>query len=63
MLGEATVTNVVLSGQPEERHDKSADKTSQWGNTNQKPPKCEAAMLCVLRKSEVRMSDVIMYQV
>jgi hypothetical protein len=49
----------VLSGQPEECHNKPADKTSQWGNANQKPPKCEVAMLSVLRKSEVRLIDVI----
>jgi hypothetical protein len=60
--GSNCVINVV-SGQPEECHDKPADKISQWGNTNQKPPKCEAAMLSVLRKSEVRLIDVIIYQV
>jgi hypothetical protein len=46
---------VVLSGQPEECHDKLAGKTSYWGNTIQKPPKFEAKLFSVLRKSGVRL--------
>jgi len=60
--GSKCVINVVLSGQPEECHDKPADKTSQWGNKNQKPAKCEVAMLSDLGKSAVPLIDVIMYQ-